>query len=211
MCNGMLGKKIGMTNVFASDGRLIPVTVVQVGPCYVTQIKVDKSDGYNALQLGFGEKSLVKVNKPAAGHFSKSGSAAFSTLREFRVDSPENYKLGQLINLDMFSVGQKVTVSGISKGRGFAGTVKRHGFTMGPKSHGSRNIREPGSVGCSAWPSRIIKGKKMPGHMGVERKTVKNLEIVDIRPEQNLILIKGALPGAKTGILEIYKTNSKQK
>ncbi len=210
MCNGILGKKIGMTNVFTSDGRLIPVTVVQAGPCYVTQVKSDKTDGYNALQLGFGEKSLVKVNKPAAGHFSKSGSAAFSALREFSVDAPESYQLGQLINLDMFSVGQKIDVAGISKGRGFAGTVKRYGFTMGPKSHGSRNIREPGSVGCSAWPSRIIKGKKMPGHMGVDRKTVKNLEIIDIRPEQNLILIKGAVPGAKTGILEIFKSKSQK-
>jgi len=210
MCNGILGKKIGMTNLFISDGRLIPVTVVQVGPCYVTQIKSDKTDGYNALQLGFGEKSLVKVNKPAAGHFSKSGSAAFSAMKEFRVDATEPYKLGQLISLDMFSVGEKVHVSGISKGRGFAGTVKRHGFTIGPKSHGSRNMREPGSVGCSAWPSRIIKGKKMPGHMGVDRKTVKNLEIIDIRPEQNLMLIKGAVPGAKTGIIEIVKSSPKK-
>ncbi|MBF0210087.1 MAG: 50S ribosomal protein L3 [Desulfamplus sp.] len=211
MCNGILGKKIGMTNVFASDGRFIPVTVIQVGPCYVTQIKSDKSDGYNALQLGFGEKSLSKVNKPAAGHFSKSGSAAFSTLREFRVDSTDSYQLGQPITLEMFSVGQKINVSGISKGRGFMGTVKRHGFTMGPKSHGSRNIREPGSVGCSAWPSRIIKGKKMPGHMGVDRKTVKNLEIIDIRPEDNIMLIKGAIPGAKTGILEIVKVDTKKR
>lgn len=209
MCNGILGKKIGMTNVYASDGRLIPVTVVQAGPCYVTQIKSEQSDGYNALQLGFGEKPLNKANRPEAGHFAKSGSVAFSTLREFRVDTTEGYELGQPIRLDNFSIGQKVTVSGTSKGRGFAGTVKRHGFARGPETHGCRNHRKPGSVGCSAWPARIIKGKKMPGHMGVDRKTIKNLEIIDIRPEENLLLIKGPVPGPKTGILEIVAPRQK--
>ncbi|MBF0200718.1 MAG: 50S ribosomal protein L3 [Desulfamplus sp.] len=210
MCNGILGKKIGMTSVFSSDGTLVPVTVIQAGPCYVTQIKSEKKEGYNALQLGFSEKPLGKVNKPLAGHFSKSGAAAFATVREFPVDTLEGYELGQPVRLDMFTIGQKVAVSGISKGRGFAGTVKRHGFSRGPETHGSRNHRKPGSVGCSAWPSRIIKGKKMPGHMGVDRKTVKNLEIVDIRPEQNLLLVKGPVPGPKTGILEIVKAGGRR-
>lgn len=209
MCNGILGKKIGMINVFASDGCLVPVTVVEVGPCYITQIKSEKKEGYNALQLGFGAKPLTKANRPSAGHFSKSGSPAFSTLREFRVETTEGYELGQPVEVGMFAVGQKVAVSGTTKGRGFAGTIKRHGFARGPETHGCRNHRRPGSVGCSAWPARIIKGKKMPGHMGDDRKTVKNLEIIDIRPEQNLLLIKGPVPGAKTGILEIVKSNRK--
>ena len=203
MVNGILGKKIGMTNVFTSDGRLVPVTVVQAGPCYVTQIKSELVDGYNALQLGFCEKPLSKANRPLAGHFAKSGSVAFSTLKEFRVDTTDEYELGQRVDLSLFSIGQKITVSGTTKGRGFAGTIKRHGFARGPETHGCRNHRKPGSVGCSAWPARIVKGKKMPGHMGVDRKTVKNLEIVDIRLDENLLLIKGPVPGPKTGILEI--------
>ena len=205
MCKGILGKKIGMTSVFAPDGRLVPVTVVKVGPCVVTQVKSEKTDGYNALQLGFEEKSLGKCSKPKAGHFSKSGQSGFKTLREFNVDAPEEYEAGQTIDLSMFAVGDRVSVSGISKGRGFQGTVKRHGFARGPETHGCRNHRKPGSVGCSAWPARIIRGKKMPGHMGVDRKTIKNLEVVDIRPEENVLLIKGAVPGAKTGILELRK------
>ncbi len=206
MCKGMLGQKIGMTNVFASDGRLIPVTVVKLGPCFVTQVKSEKIDGYNALQLGFGKKTIRKCNKPEAGHFSKSGNTGFTTLREFDVENPEEYKAGQNIDLNMFSVGDLVNVSGVSKGRGFAGTIKRHGFSRGPDTHGCRNHRKPGSIGCSAWPARVIKGKKMPGHFGVDRKTVKNLKIVDIRPEENIILIKGSVPGSKTGLLEILKS-----
>ncbi len=206
MCKGILGKKIGMTSVFASDGTLVPVTVVQVGPCVVTQVKSEKTDGYNALQLGFDEKPLEKCTKPSAGHFSKSGSKGFVVLREFNVDTPEDYSPGQTIDLSMFAIGDRISVSGISKGRGFAGTIKRHGFARGPETHGCRNHRAPGSVGCSAWPSRIVKGKKMPGHMGVDRKTVKNLVVVDVRPDKNLVLLKGPVPGPKTGILELRKT-----
>ncbi len=206
MCKGMLGKKIGMTSIFASDGKLIPVTVVKLGPCSVVQVKSEKSDGYNAIQLGFGEKPIEKCNKPEAGHFAKCNNKGFKTLKEFRVDNPDEYELGQEISLDMFSIGDLVNVSGISKGRGFAGTIKRHGFSRGPDTHGCRNHRKPGSIGCSAWPARVIKGKKMPGHFGVDRKTVKNLKIVDIRPEENIVLLKGAVPGAKTGLLEIRKS-----
>jgi len=202
----MLGKKVGMTSVFASDGRSVPVTVVQVGPCVVTQVKSEKTDGYSAVQLGFDEKSMNKFSMPQKGHFEKSGNNGFATLREFRVADATAYEAGQSITLEMFSVGDRITVSGVSKGRGFAGTVKRYGFGRGPETHGSRNHRAPGSVGCSAWPARIVKGKKMPGHLGVDRKTVKNLEIVDIRPEENIVLLKGAVPGAKTGVIEITKT-----
>lgn len=209
MCKGMLGRKIGMTSVFASDGRLIPVTVVKLGPCFVTQVKSEKTDGYNALQLGFGEKSIQKCNKPDAGHLSKCEKTGFSVLREFEVENPEDYKAGQGIDLNMFSPGDFVNVSGVTKGRGFAGTIKRHGFSRGPDTHGCRNHRKPGSIGCSAWPARVIKGKKMPGHYGVDRKTIKNLKIVDIRPEENIVLIKGPVPGAKTGLLEIRKSVKK--
>jgi len=205
----MLGQKIGMTSVFASDGRLIPVTVVKLGPCFVTQVKSEKTDGYNALQLGFGEKPIQKCNKPEAGHLSKCEKTGFTVLREFEVGNPEAYKAGQDIDLNMFSPGDFINVSGVSKGRGFAGTIKRHGFSRGPDTHGCRNHRKPGSIGCSAWPARVIKGKKMPGHYGVDRKTIKNLKIVDIRPEENIVLIKGAVPGAKTGLLEIRKSVKK--
>ncbi len=206
MCKGMLGQKIGMTSVFASDGRLIPVTVVKLGPCSVVQVKSEKIDGYNAVQLGFGKKSIKKCNKPDAGRFEKCNNTGFATLREFKVDKAEDYEQGQDISLDMFAIGDFVNVSGVSKGRGFAGTIKRHGFSRGPDTHGCRNHRKPGSIGCSAWPARVIKGKKMPGHFGVDRKTVKNLKIIDIRPEENIVLIKGPVPGAKTGILEIRKS-----
>ncbi len=205
MCNGILGKKVGMTSVFAADGTLVPVTVLEVGPCVITQVKTKKIDGYNAVQVGFGKKDLKRCTKPAAGHFAKSGDTGFTNLCEFKVDAPEDYEPGQVVGLDLLAVGDKVNVSGTSKGRGFQGTIKRHGFSRGPETHGCRNHRKPGSVGCSAWPARITKGKKMPGHMGVDRKTVKNLVVVDVRPEENLLLVKGPVPGAKTGILEIVK------
>lgn len=205
MCDGILGKKVGMTSVFAADGTLVPVTVLEVGPCVITQVKTQNVDGYNAVQVGFETKDLKRCTKPAAGHFAKSGDTGFVNLCEFKVDAPENYEPGQVLGLDLLAVGDKVNVSGTSKGRGFQGTIKRHGFSRGPETHGCRNHRKPGSVGCSAWPARITKGKKMPGHMGVDRKTVKNLVVVDVRPEENLLLVKGPVPGAKTGILEIVK------
>jgi large subunit ribosomal protein L3 len=204
--SALLGKKIGMTNVFSSDGKLVPVTVVQVGPCVVTQVKTKESDGYNALQLGFDEKKVEKLNKPIAGHLKKTSDKGFRVLREFRTNDAETVEAGSTISIDVFSVGDKVSISGISKGRGFQGTIKRHGFSRGPETHGSRNHRAPGSIGNSAWPGRVFKGKKMPGHMGTDRKTIKNLTIVDIRHEDNLLLVKGPVPGFKTGILEVQKT-----
>ncbi len=203
--SALLGKKIGMTNVFSPDGKLVPVTVVQVGPCVVTQVKTKETDGYTALQLGFDEKKVERLNKPIAGHLKKAGDKGFRVLREFRTDNPEDVEAGAVIGIDVFAVGDKVNISGISKGRGFQGTIKRHGFSRGPETHGSRNHRKPGSIGNSAWPGRVFKGKKLPGHMGTNRETVKNLTIVDIKHEDNLLLVKGAVPGFKTGILEVRK------
>jgi large subunit ribosomal protein L3 len=205
MCKGLIGKKLGMTAMFTSDGKYIPVTVVQVGPCVVTQIKNMSSDGYSAIQLGFGEKKKSRINKPMQGHFKKSGAGCFEFLREVPMDDSSEYKLGQTVNLDLFTVGERVDVSGTTKGRGFAGVIKRHGFHGGKKTHGSHSHRIPGSIGCSATPAKVIKGKKMPGQYGNNRKTVRNLEIVDIRPEQNLMLIKGAVPGSGYGLVEIKK------
>lgn len=205
--NGLIGKKIGMTSAFSQDGRLVPVTVVQVGPCVVTQVKTKETDGYTALQLGFDEKPVEQLNKPIAGHIKKACDKGFRVLKEFRAQDVAAIEPGAVINLDIFSIGEKVTVSGTSKGRGFQGTIKRHGFSRGPETHGNRNHRKPGSIGNSAWPAKVIKGKRMPGHMGVDRETVKNLTIVDIKPNDNLLLLKGAVPGPKTGILEIHKTD----
>ncbi len=205
MCKGLIGKKLGMMGLFTAEGKNIPVTVVLAGPCVVTQIKTQATDGYNALQLGFLEKKKAGTNKPIIGHLKKSGEVCFRVLKEVAVDNPEKYSLGQKIGTDIFKVGEFVDVTGTTKGRGFSGVIKRHGFHGGKKTHGSHSHRIPGSIGCSAWPAKVIKGKKMPGHYGNERKTVRNLEIVDIRPEQNLILIKGAIPGSKAGVVGIKK------
>ncbi|MDD9303689.1 MAG: 50S ribosomal protein L3 [Desulfobacter sp.] len=209
MMSALLGKKIGMTNVFSSAGKLIPVTVLQVGPCVVTQVKNQETDGYTALQLGFDEKPVERLNKPVAGHLAKATDKGFRVLREFRTENVGDVEAGATLDINLFSVGDKVTVSGISKGRGFQGTIKRHGFSRGPETHGNRNHRKPGSVGNSAWPGKIIKGKKMPGHMGVDKTTVKNLTIVDIKHDDNLLLVKGAVPGFKTGVIEVRKADEK--
>ncbi len=205
--NGIIGKKIGMTSAFSPDGRLVPVTVVQVGPCVVTQVKTIEKDGYTAVQLGFDEKPVESLSKPVAGHLKKACDKGFKVLKEFRTPTVDGVEPGATVNLDMFAIGEKVTVSGTSKGRGFQGTIKRHGFSRGPETHGNRNHRKPGSIGNSAWPAKVIKGKRMPGHMGVDRETVKNLTIVDIKHKDNLLLLRGAVPGPKTGILEVHKTD----
>jgi large subunit ribosomal protein L3 len=210
MSRGLLGKKLGMTGFFTPEGRYLPVTVIEAGPCVVTQIKTRATDGYGALQLGFGEKRKSRVNKPLQGHFKKSGEQCFRYLREFIVDNPEEYNLGQEITVDMFKVGDRVDIVGTTKGRGFAGVIKRYGFHRGPMTHGSRNVRRPGSIGCSAWPAKVIKGKKMPGQYGNDRKTVRNLEIIDIRPEDNVILVKGAVPGAESGLMTVNELKFKQ-
>ena len=200
-----MGKKLGMTGLFTPEGEYVPVTVVLAGPCVVTQIKTVATDGYNALQIGFGKKKEAGVNMPMKGHLKKCGDVLFECLREFSVKNPDEYEVGQALGLDIFKVGDRVDVSGTSKGRGFSGVIKRHGFHGGKKTHGSHSHRIPGSIGCSATPAKVIKGKKMPGQYGSERKTVRNLKVVDVRPEENLILIRGALPGAKSGLVEIKK------
>jgi large subunit ribosomal protein L3 len=205
MCKGLVAKKLGMTSVFGPNGQYIPVTVLQVGPCVVTQIKRDETDGYKALQLGFEIKKNKKTTKPLKGHFKKAGDACYATVKEVGVDNPDDYSLGQAIGPDIFAVGEKVNVTGTTKGRGFSGVMKRHGFNGGRMTHGSHSKRTPGSIGCSAWPAKVIKGKRMPGQYGGETKTVRNLEIVDIRSEENLILLKGPLPGSRSGIVTINK------
>lgn len=209
MCKGIIGKKLGMTGVFAPDGRHVPVTVIQAGPCVITQIKMQATDGYNALQLGFEEKSGKRTTKPQQGHFKRSGEKCFHILKEVEVDKPDEFEVGQIISTDLFSIGETVDITGITKGRGFAGVIKRHGFAGGSKTHGSRSHRIPGSIGCSAWPAKVIKGKKLPGHYGNDLTTTRNLEVIDIRPDQNLILLKGAVPGAKSGIVKIKKVKFK--
>ena len=205
MCKGLVGKKLGMTSLFAPNGKYIPVTVLQVGPCVVTQVKNEKTDGYKALQLGFGAKKDSKTTKPLKGHFKKSGEACFARLKEVRVDNPEDYTVGQAIGPEIFTIGEKVNVTGISKGRGFSGVIKRHGFSGGRETHGGHCHRRPGSIGCSAWPAKVTKGKRMPGQYGGDTTRVRNLEVVDIRPEENLILLKGPLPGCRSGIVTINK------
>jgi large subunit ribosomal protein L3 len=205
MCKGLMGRKLGMTGLFSPEGHYIPVTVIEAGPCVVTQIKTRENDGYDALQLGFGEIKASKANRPRAGHFQKSGGACFRHLQEFAVENLADYSLGQKITLEIFSVGERIDVSGTTKGRGFAGVIKREGFSGGRTTHGSKCHRIPGSIGSSAWPSRVIKGKGLPGHYGVERQTMQNIEIVDIRPEDHLLLVKGAVPGPASGLVAIKK------
>lgn len=206
MVNALIGKKLGMSQLFSPDGEVTPVTVIQVGPCTVTQIKSVASDGYNAVQLGFGEKKPQRTKKPLLGHFKKSGKGPFAVVREVRVDDVGEFELGQEVSADIFQVGELVHVVGKTKGKGFAGTIKRWNFSRGPMSHGGMNKRAPGSIGCSATPSRVIKGRKMPGQMGNRRATVKGLMVVDVRPEENIILIRGAVPGGRNGVVFIKKS-----
>jgi large subunit ribosomal protein L3 len=204
MCKGLIGKKLGMTSLFTPEGQYVPVTVIELGPCVVTQVKSEATDGYNAIQLGFGAKKPSRVTKPLEGHFKKSGGS-FAVLREVAVDGAAEYEVGQTVPLDIFTIGEKVDIVGTTKGRGFAGVTKRHGFHLGRKTHGSKSYRIPGSIGCSAWPAKVIRGKKMPGHYGNHRKSIRNLEIIDIRPDQNLVMIKGAVPGHRDALVMVNK------
>lgn len=192
-----------MSQVFAADGQRIPVTVLEAGPCTVLQKKVTATDGYEAAQVGFEAKSSQRVNKPEIGHFKKTGMGAFSHVREFKVLG--ECAVGDQITCDMFTPGDRIDVTGISKGKGFQGVIKRWGFSGGRASHGSMFKRRPGAIGQSAWPSKVVKGKKMPGQLGNVRVTTQNLIVVAVRPEQNLILVRGAVPGAKNGLVEIRK------
>ncbi len=202
---GLLGKKIGMTRIYNEMGAVIPVTVIEAGPCKVLQVKSDNKDGYNAIQVGFSAKKAKNVTKPLAGHFSKTSSEAFYNIREFRVTNPEDYQAGQEICLEeIFKTGDIIDVQGISKGKGFQGVMKRHGFRGGPGGHGSKFHRAPGSIGCSAWPARVVKGKKLPGRMGNDTVLKKNVLVVDVRGDENLILVKGPVPGAKQSLLKLF-------
>ena len=209
MKKGILGKKLGMTQVFAEDGTVIPVTVVEAGPCIVTQIKTEEKDGYNAVQLGFEDIREKLVNKPLKGHFDKAGVPYKRYLREFKFENVDEYKVGDEIKVDIFNVGDKVDVVGRSKGKGFAGAIKRWNFSRGPMSHGSHFHRAPGSMGAASPPGRVFKTKKLPGRMGNKRVTVQNLEVVKVDAERNLMLIKGAVPGPKGSML-IIKESVKQ-
>ncbi len=207
MVNGIIGKKLGMTGIYSVEGKYLPVTVIEVGPCFVVQVKTLKKDGYEAVQLGFIEEKKDKnVNKPLKGHFKKTGlNKNFKFLKEFKSDKIDEVEVGQKMSADVFKVGDKIVVKGVTKGRGFAGVIKRHGFAGGPASHGSHSHRIPGAVGACATPSKISKGKKMPGHYGNDLKSILNLKIVDLRLEDNLVFVKGAVPGPVNGILELKK------
>ncbi|BCV18200.1 50S ribosomal protein L3 [Leptogranulimonas caecicola] len=203
MVNTILGRKIGMTQVWDEDDNVVPVTVVQAGPCVVSQVKSEATDGYDAVQIGFGEIKPSRVNKPMKGHFAKAGVEPMRYLREVRVDNAADHKVGDVVTVADFAEAAAVDVTGTSKGKGFQGTIRRWNFACGPITHGSRNQRKPGSIGQCAYPARVRKGLHMAGHMGDERVTVKNLKLVSVDPEQNLMLIKGAVPGGKNALVQI--------
>lgn len=205
MVNKLIGKKLGMTRIFLDEGKSVPVTVLQIGPCIVTQKKTHDKDGYNAIQVGYGPRKDSRVNKPLKGHLNAAAKGCFVHLKEIRVENPEEFDLGNEIKSDIFSAGEMIHVRGLSKGRGFSGVVRRWGFGGGKKTHGSRSHRIPGSIGCSASPGRVQKGKKLPGRMGMQNVTVKNLQIVDVRPEMDIVLVKGAVPGSCNSLIEIIK------
>jgi large subunit ribosomal protein L3 len=206
MLKGILGLKLGMTRVFTEDGLWIPVTLLQAGPCTVVQRKTKASDGYEAVQVGFGEKKEKRCTKPLLNHFKKSGVVPKRVLREFKVEDDSTLKPGDEIRTDIFKKGDRVDISGLSKGRGFAGGMKRHHFGGGPDTHGSNFHRRPGSIGASADPSEVVKGKRLPGRMGNTGVTIQNLEVVDVVPEKNLLVIRGAVPGANGGMIVVKHT-----
>ena len=201
----IIGKKVGMTQIFDENGFVIPVTVIEAGPCTVAQVKSVDTDGYNAVQLGFGEVKDKHINKPEKGHFAKSKLAAKKHLREFRVDSAD-VKVGDEVKADVFVAGDKIDFQGTTKGKGFQGVIKRHGQHRGPMGHGSMYHRRPGSMGSTSTPGRVFKGKKLPGHMGVQTVTIQNLDVVRVDMDKNVLLVKGSVPGPKGAILKIKAT-----
>lgn len=207
MVKAIIGRKLEMAQLFAEDGSVVPVTFIEVGPCIVTQIKTRERDGYSALQIGYGLAKPKHVNKPERGHLDKVGKGYFQVLHEVRVDETGDFQAGQELSVDTFAIGEIIDVTGMSKGKGFAGTIRRWNFQRGPAGHGSKNIREPGSTGNATYPGRVIKGKKMPGQKGNKRVTLMGLKIVDIRPEDNLMIVKGSVPGSRNGIIYIRKNN----
>ena len=202
----IIGKKVGMTQIFDEKGLVIPVTVIEAGPCTVTQVKTVETDGYNSIQLGYGEVKEKHVNKPLKGHFAKSKLTLKKHLREFRLDNVGEVKVGDEIKADVFEQGDKIDVQGTTKGKGFQGVIKRHGQHRGPMGHGSMYHRRPGSMGSTSTPGRVFKGKKLPGHMGCVTVTIQNLDVVRVDTDKNVLLIKGSVPGPKGAILKIKKT-----
>ncbi|WP_053955644.1 50S ribosomal protein L3 [Inediibacterium massiliense] len=203
---GILGKKVGMTQIFTEEGSVIPVTVVAAGPVYVTQVKTGETDGYNAIQIGYEDKKENKANKPEKGHFAKANVAPKKYVQEFRVENGADYTIGQEIKADIFAEGSKIDITGISKGKGTQGPIKRHNQARGPMAHGSKYHRGPGSLGASSYPSRVFKGMKGAGRMGNEQITIQNLEVVRVDVERNILLIKGAIPGPKGGVVTIKES-----
>jgi large subunit ribosomal protein L3 len=208
MAKGILGKKLGMTQIFEADGRMIPVTVVEAGPCIVIQNKTEETDGYNAVQLGFGDLKEKHTNKPMKGHFDKAGVTPVKFVRELRLSAPSDYTVGQKLAADIFAAGEMIDATGVSRGKGFAGTIKRHNFACGPMAHGSRNHRAPGSNGPmhSGPGGRVIKGKKLPGRMGGENVTVQRLTVAKVDMDRNLILVSGSIPGAAGSFVILKET-----
>ena len=204
----LIGRKVGMTQIFDEAGKVIPVTVIEAGPCVVAQVKSIETDGYNAIQLGFGDVKESKLNRPEKGHFAKAKLALKKHLREFRVDAIDGVNVGDEIKVDTFVAGEKIDVQGTSKGKGFQGVIKRHGQSRGPMGHGSMYHRRPGSMGPTSTPGRVFKGKKLPGHMGRVTVTIQNLDVVKVDLDKNAILVKGSVPGAKGAILKL-KTSVK--
>ena len=210
MNKGLIGKKIGMTQIFDEQGKVIPVTVIEAGPCVIAQIKTVDTDGYTAIQLGFGDVKEKKLNRPKKGHFTKVNVTPKKHLREFRLDSVEGLTVGQELKADVFAAGDKLDIQGTSKGKGFQGVIKRHGQSRGPMGHGSMYHRRPGSMGPTSTPGRVFKGKKLPGHMGAQTISIQNLEVVRVDLDKNVILVKGSVPGAKGAILKL-KSSVKSK
>lgn len=208
---GLIGRKLGMTQLFDEDGRLVPVTVIEAGPCLVVQRRTQDRDGYQAIQLGFGDVKDKKVNRPMRGHFANRGLAPRRLLREFRVDDVDAYEVGQELKADVFEAGEYIDVTGISRGKGFAGAIKRHGFGRGPMSHGSKYHRGVGSMGAATYPGRVFKGKKLPGHMGGRRVTARGLRVLRVDPERNLLLVEGSVPGARGSYVLVRSTSVARK
>jgi len=208
MVDALLGKKVGMTSVYTEGGELVPVTVIELGPCVVIQVKTADQDGYNALQLGFEEKKRKRVTRPLLGHYDKAGVAPTRFLREVGWDGEGEMAPGAVLKADLFAEEQRVDVTGVSKGRGFQGVVKRYGFAGGPKTHGQGDRhRAPGSIGQSAYPARVLKGTRMPGRMGGTRHTIRNLKVVKVDTERNALLVRGAVPGPRTGYVVVRRTS----
>ena len=203
MSLGLLGNKIGMTQIFDESGNIVPVTILKIGPCVITQIKTVLTDGYNAIQIGYGAVSSKKLTQPELGHLQKSNIQPLKYLKEFRVNSPEEFTVGQILNVESFTTGQLINITGKSTGKGFSGLQKRHNFTRGPMTHGSKNHRAPGSIGMGTHPGRVLPGKKMAGQMGNKTANIKKLKIIQVNSEENILVVKGSVPGKPGNLLSI--------